>query len=114
MERKRAASGWLVVGEVTLKEKLECQDLGEEHTTCKDPEAGVSLVCLRTLEEVGVAGAGRAGEMAGDRWERHMLRAIQAAVTLDYISVTKIHPEGVSAQRSLPYSGLFSNLQDLL
>lgn len=67
MERKRAASGWLVVGEVTLKEKLECQDLGEGHTTCIDPEVGVSLVCLTTHEEAGVAGARRAGEMAGDR-----------------------------------------------
>lgn len=114
MERKRAASGWLVVGEVTLKEKLECQDLGEGHTACKDPVVRVSLVCLRTHEEAGVAGTGRAGEMAGDRRERHMLRAIQGVVTLDYVSVTKIHPEGVSAQRPLPYSGLFSNLQDLL
>lgn len=113
MERKRAASGWLV-GEVTPKEKLECQDLGEGHTTCKDPELRASLVCSSPHEEAGVAGAGRAGEMAGDRWERHMLRATQAAVTPDYISVTKIHPEGMSAQRPLPYSGLFSNLQDLL
>lgn len=87
---------------------------GEGHTACKDPVVRVSLVCLRTHEEAGVAGTGRAGEMAGDRWERHMLRAIQGVVTLDYISVTKIHPEGVSAQRPLPYSGLFSNLQDLL
>ena len=27
-----AASGWLVAKEVTLKEKLECQDLGEKHS----------------------------------------------------------------------------------
>lgn len=114
MEREGAASGWLLVGEVPLKKKLECQDLGEGQS--KGPEVGVSLMCLRTHEETGVAAAGGAGEMARDRWEGHsrVLGAIQAAVTPDDISVTKMHPKDVSARSLLPYSDLFSNLQDLL
>lgn len=80
VEREKAASGWLIEREMTLKKKLECQDLGEGYH--EGPEIRVSLVCLRTPEEAGVAAAGG----AGDRWEGHrtVLRAIQAAVTPNY------------------------------
>ena len=42
---------------------------GRGHSTCEGPEVGVSPIRLNTREEVEVAGAGSAGEMAGDRWE---------------------------------------------
>lgn len=114
MKWEGAASVWLAVGEVTLKKKLECQDLGEGH--CKGPEVRVSLMCLRTHEEAGVAAAAGAWEMASDRWEGHsrVLKAIQAVVTSDYIKCHKDSFKCVSVGRFLPYSGLFSNFQDLL
>lgn len=42
--------------------------------------------------------------MGGDRSERHrrVLGAVQTVETPEYINVTKIHLEGVSAQRPLP------------
>ena len=42
---------------------------GRGCSTCKGPKVGVSPICLNTREEAEVAGAGSAGEMAGDRWE---------------------------------------------
>lgn len=40
--------------------------------------------------------------------------AAQTAKTLDFINVTKTHLKDASAQRLLPYSGLFLNPQDFL
>lgn len=60
MEREGATSGWLLVGEVTLKKKLECQDLGEGQS--KGPEVGVSLMCLRTHEELCGCSRGSRGD----------------------------------------------------
>jgi len=62
---------------------------GRGHSTCEGPEVGVSPIRLNTREEVEVAGAGSAGEMAGDRWEGQW-KVLEATARLSW-GTTGLH-----------------------